>query len=78
MGELIVLTSMAKSASESRIHYAGQCECQAIYLVSATFFSVLRPILALWFKWYIQNKKCLELATILACKVVLVIVYNKI
>ncbi|KAH7720893.1 rapsyn protein 1 [Aphelenchoides avenae] len=32
MGEVIVLGSMAKSASESRIHYAGQCECQAIQL----------------------------------------------
>ncbi|MFH4980442.1 hypothetical protein AB6A40_007151 [Gnathostoma spinigerum] len=32
MGEVIVLGSMAKSASESRTHYAGQCECQAIQL----------------------------------------------
>uniref|UniRef100_A0A0N4Z3Z2 RING-type domain-containing protein n=1 Tax=Parastrongyloides trichosuri TaxID=131310 RepID=A0A0N4Z3Z2_PARTI len=32
MGEVIVLSSIAKSASESRSHYAGQCECQAIQL----------------------------------------------
>uniref|UniRef100_A0A1I7ZRA3 RING-type domain-containing protein n=1 Tax=Steinernema glaseri TaxID=37863 RepID=A0A1I7ZRA3_9BILA len=32
MGEVIVLGSMAKSASESRSHYTGQCECQAIQL----------------------------------------------
>ncbi|PAV87999.1 hypothetical protein WR25_20262 isoform D [Diploscapter pachys] len=32
MGELIVLSRMAKSASESRSHYTGQCECQAIQL----------------------------------------------
>uniref|UniRef100_F1KZS1 43 kDa receptor-associated protein of the synapse n=1 Tax=Ascaris suum TaxID=6253 RepID=F1KZS1_ASCSU len=32
MGEVIVLGSMAKSASESRTHYTGQCECQAIQL----------------------------------------------
>lgn len=31
-GEIIVLGSMAKSASESRSHYTGQCECQAIQL----------------------------------------------
>ncbi|CAI5442209.1 unnamed protein product [Caenorhabditis angaria] len=32
MGEVLVLSSMAKSASESRSHYTGQCECQAIQL----------------------------------------------
>lgn len=32
MGEVLVLASMAKSASESRSHYTGQCECQAIQL----------------------------------------------
>uniref|UniRef100_A0A915EAC4 Rapsyn myristoylation/linker region N-terminal domain-containing protein n=1 Tax=Ditylenchus dipsaci TaxID=166011 RepID=A0A915EAC4_9BILA len=32
MGEVIVLGSMSKSASESRSHYTGQCECQAIQL----------------------------------------------
>ncbi|CAD5210153.1 unnamed protein product [Bursaphelenchus okinawaensis] len=32
MGEVLVLGSMAKSASESRSHYTGQCECQAIQL----------------------------------------------
>lgn len=32
MGEIIVLGSMAKFASESRLHYSGQCECQAIQL----------------------------------------------
>ncbi|KAI6172142.1 RING-type domain-containing protein [Aphelenchoides besseyi] len=32
LGEVIVLSSMAKSASESRSHYTGQCECQAIQL----------------------------------------------
>ncbi|KAI1727032.1 tetratricopeptide repeat domain-containing protein [Ditylenchus destructor] len=32
MGEVMVLGSMAKSASESRSHYTGQCECQAIQL----------------------------------------------
>lgn len=47
MGEVLVLASMAKSASESRTHYAGQCECQAIQL----------------------NKKCLELAKLIGCKV---------
>jgi tetratricopeptide (TPR) repeat protein len=47
MGEVLVLSSMAKSASESRLHYAGQCECQAIQL----------------------NKKCLELAKLIGCKV---------
>lgn len=31
-GEMVVLASMAKSASESRSHYSGQCECQAISL----------------------------------------------
>lgn len=31
MGEVLVLGSMAKSASESRIHYTGQCECQVIF-----------------------------------------------
>jgi len=32
LGEVVVLGSMAKSASESRTHYTGQCECQAIQL----------------------------------------------
>lgn len=47
MGEVLVLASMAKSASESRSHYTGQCECQAIQL----------------------NKKCLDIARTLGCKV---------
>ena len=47
MGEVVVLGSMAKSASESRSHYTGQCECQAIQL----------------------NKKCLEIAKAIGCKV---------
>ena len=47
MGEVLVLASMAKSASESRSHYTGQCECQAIQL----------------------NKKCLEIAKSIGCKV---------
>uniref|UniRef100_A0AC35TLJ4 RING-type domain-containing protein n=1 Tax=Rhabditophanes sp. KR3021 TaxID=114890 RepID=A0AC35TLJ4_9BILA len=32
MGEVLVLSSMAKSASENKSHYTGQCECQAIQL----------------------------------------------
>uniref|UniRef100_A0A0N5ATC2 RING-type domain-containing protein n=1 Tax=Syphacia muris TaxID=451379 RepID=A0A0N5ATC2_9BILA len=32
MGEVVVLGSMARTASESRSHYTGQCECQAIQL----------------------------------------------
>lgn len=32
MAEVLILSSMAKSASESRSHYTGQCECQAIQL----------------------------------------------
>ena len=33
MGQILVLASMAKSASENKgVHYAGRCECQAIQL----------------------------------------------
>ncbi|KAM3718543.1 hypothetical protein ACO02O_10502 [Dirofilaria immitis] len=32
MGEILVLGSMAKSASEYRTYYTGKCECQAIQL----------------------------------------------
>lgn len=51
LGQVIVLGSMAKSASESRAHYSGQCECQAIQL----------------------NKKCLEIAKMIGCKVSMMI-----